>query len=81
MAASMEMAKAANGAPPSDARSLFATTAYYLASARTDHGSVKVRFKLPDNLTRFRLMAIAVGRGDHAGSGEAARRLCPRWGN
>ncbi len=60
-----------NAAPPATARTLFATTAYYLASATTTGGKVNVRFKLPDNLTRFRLMAIAVGRTDHAGSGES----------
>jgi uncharacterized protein YfaS (alpha-2-macroglobulin family) len=55
---------------PTAARTLFATTAHYLASATTQDGKVTSTFKLPDNLTRFRLMAIAVGRGDHAGSGE-----------
>lgn len=61
-----------NQEAPSAARTLFATTAHYVASARTDGGKVRVKFKLPDNLTRFRLMALAVSRTDLAGSGEGA---------
>ena len=34
-------------------------------------GKAQVEFELPDNLTTFRIMAIAVTRGDRMGSGES----------
>lgn len=66
------MADAAQQGAPTSVRTLFATTAHYVASARTDNGQVRVTFKLPDNLTRFRVMALAVSRTDMAGSGQGA---------
>ena len=58
------------GQPPT-LRADFRSTAFYLASSRTDaRGNVTVRAKLPDNLTTFRLMAAAVGRDDRFGSGD-----------
>jgi len=66
------MADSAQRAAPSAARTLFATTAHYVAAAQTNGGKVRLKFKLPDNLTRFRLMALAVSRTDLAGSGEGA---------
>ncbi len=52
-------------------RSQFKTTAFYLGDVVTDAaGRAVVRAKLPDNLTTFRLMAVAVTEGDRYGSGE-----------
>jgi uncharacterized protein YfaS (alpha-2-macroglobulin family) len=53
-------------------RSRFQTTAFFLGSVVTDTaGHAVARAKLPDNLTTFRLMAVAVTAGDRYGSGEA----------
>ncbi|HEY6060635.1 MAG TPA: alpha-2-macroglobulin family protein, partial [Gemmatimonadales bacterium] len=53
-------------------RSRFQTTAFFLGSVVTDTaGHALARAKLPDNLTTFRLMAVAVTAGDRYGSGEA----------
>ncbi len=68
-----KMAKG-GGAPRIRARSLFATTAYYNPSVITDnHGQATVKVKMPDNLTTFRIMAVALdrGRSDRFGKGEA----------
>ena len=54
------------------ARFDFKTTAFFDAGKVTDaEGHVQYRFKLPDNLTTFRLMAIVAGRDDRFGAGEA----------
>ena len=53
-------------------RSRFKTTAFFLGSIVTDAaGNAVVSAKLPDNLTTFRLMAVAVTAGDRYGSGES----------
>ena len=53
-------------------RSDFRPLAVFEAAAITDaSGSATVRFKLPDNLTRYRVMAVAM-HGDRGGKGEAA---------
>jgi uncharacterized protein YfaS (alpha-2-macroglobulin family) len=53
-------------------RSRFQTTAFFVGSVVTDTtGRAMVRRRLPDNLTTFRLMAVAVTAGDRYGSGEA----------
>lgn len=50
----------------------FKPTAYWNGSITTDaQGKAKLHFKLPDNLTRFRLMAVAQTRASEFGSGEA----------
>lgn len=42
------------------ARSLFKNTAYYNPSIRTDKtGRAKINFVLPDNITDYRIIAIA----------------------
>jgi uncharacterized protein YfaS (alpha-2-macroglobulin family) len=52
-------------------RSEFRSTAFYIASARTDAtGEAVMRAKLPDNLTTYRVMAVAVGADDRFGSGD-----------
>src|SRR5690606_38838396 len=53
-------------------RSRFQTTAFFLGSVVTDaNGDAMARAKLPDNLTTFRVMAVAVTAGDRYGSGES----------
>jgi hypothetical protein len=53
-------------------RSRFRTTAFFLGSVITDaQGNAVARAGLPDNLTTFRVMAVAVTDGDRYGSGES----------
>jgi len=53
-------------------RSRFQTTAFFLGSVVTDSaGHALATAKLPDNLTTFRVMAVAVTAGDRYGSGES----------
>ncbi len=53
-------------------RSRFQTTAFFLGSVVTDSaGRAVAAAKLPDNLTTFRIMAVAVTAGDRYGSGES----------
>ncbi len=50
-------------------RTDFRTTAFFLGGVVTDaQGSAEVRVKLPDNLTTFRVIAVAAGQGDRYGS-------------
>jgi len=61
----------------------FKTTAFFEAGKVTDdEGRVRYQFKLPDNLTTFRLMAIVAGADDRFGKGEAevvtSKRLMAR---
>jgi uncharacterized protein YfaS (alpha-2-macroglobulin family) len=54
-------------------RSRFASTAFFLGSVVTgEDGNAVAAAKLPDNLTTFRLMAVAVTEGDRYGSGESS---------
>ncbi len=53
-------------------RSRFKTTAFFLGSVLTDSaGAGRAQAKLPDNLTTFRLMAVAVTAGDRYGKGQS----------
>ncbi len=53
-------------------RRFFASTACYVPDLLTGpDGQVEARFRLPDNLTTFRAMAIACDRKDRVGSGHA----------
>jgi uncharacterized protein YfaS (alpha-2-macroglobulin family) len=53
-------------------RSRFQTTAFFLGSVVTDAaGNATAAARLPDNLTTFRVMAVAVTAGDRYGSGES----------
>ena len=53
-------------------RSRFASTAFFLGSVVTDaQGQAEASARLPDNLTTFRLMAVAVTHGDRYGSGQS----------
>lgn len=70
-------------------RSQFRTTAFFLGSVVTDDaGHAVATAKLPENLTTFRVMAVAVTRADRFGSGSAkllvtrplvARAALPRF--
>jgi len=54
-------------------RSRFQTTAFFLGSVVTDaSGEAVASAKLPDNLTTFRVMAVAVTAGDRYGSGQTS---------
>jgi uncharacterized protein YfaS (alpha-2-macroglobulin family) len=77
MQANMDrMAKEAPGggnAPaPIAVRTDFNPLALFAPAVKTGaDGTARVAFKLPDNLTRYRLMAVAVEGGKRFGSGEA----------
>jgi uncharacterized protein YfaS (alpha-2-macroglobulin family) len=59
------------GGGGSDVRADFKTTAYFDAGRITSNeGRAHYRFKLPDNLTTFRLMAVVAG-DDRFGAGDA----------
>jgi alpha-2-macroglobulin len=68
---------------PGHMRSDFRTTVYFKAGhAVGNDGQATFHFKLPDNLTSFRLMAVAAGAEDRYGFGEGTittnRRLMAR---
>ena len=55
---------------PGGVRSKFVTTPYYNPAVLTDdQGRARVKFKLPDNLTAFRVMALAVTADSRFGKG------------
>jgi len=63
------------GGEGASVRSRFEAVAFWNGSVRTGaDGRAHVTFRLPDNTTTFRLMAVAVGRGAEMGSGEARVR-------
>jgi uncharacterized protein YfaS (alpha-2-macroglobulin family) len=63
---------AAPGAPIA-LRSDFNPLAVFTPGARTDaEGRVRVEFRVPDNLTRYRVTAVAVHGGERYGMGESA---------
>jgi alpha-2-macroglobulin len=58
---------------PGRIRSDFRTTVHFEAGrAVGNDGKAQFHFKLPDNLTSFRLMAVAAGADDRFGFGEAS---------
>jgi len=67
-----DLSKQTEGAPI-QLRSDFNPLAIFSPEERTDaEGNVRVRVSLPDNLTRYRIMAVAVdSEGQQFGSGEA----------
>ncbi len=77
------------GADDDVLRSRFRTTAFFLGSVVTDdNGNATASATLPDNLTTFRLMAVALTKGDRFGSGDTtvlvtrsliARAALPRF--
>ena len=54
-------------------RSRFLSTAFFSRGVVTDReGRARVRFDLPDNLTRWRVMAAVADRGERFGKGESS---------
>jgi alpha-2-macroglobulin len=65
-------------AQPVSLRTLFATTAHFDADVRTDEqGRVRLSIPMPENLTTFRVMAVAVDpdQADRFGHGETTVRV------
>ncbi|MCG8698860.1 MAG: hypothetical protein MI922_12465, partial [Bacteroidales bacterium] len=57
---------------PAELRKLFESTAYYNPNVLLDeNGKASISFKLPDNLTTFRVMAVAVDKSFRVGSNDA----------
>lgn len=73
MAFAEEAQNSAPGAQPQIAvRSNFDPLAVFAPAVRTDaEGHATIDFKLPDNLTRYRVMVVAVAEGKYFGMGEA----------
>jgi uncharacterized protein YfaS (alpha-2-macroglobulin family) len=64
------------GAEGAGIRSNFRTTVLFNPHVETDaQGRAQVKFKLPDNLTEFRLMAVAVSGDDRYGAGEGRLKV------
>jgi alpha-2-macroglobulin len=60
-------------AMPPDTRRKFVETALWKPALRTDaSGKAKVRFELPDNLTEFRMMAVAIDKEGKGGARQAS---------
>ena len=76
-------------APAPTLRSRFASTPFYLGRVQTDDaGNAVARAGVPDNLTTFRVMAVAISAGDQYGAGDTtllvtrplvARAALPRF--
>jgi uncharacterized protein YfaS (alpha-2-macroglobulin family) len=61
-----------SGAAGVQVRSNFVSSAYWAPNLVTDaSGEIKFNFKTPDNLTAFRLMAVAADKTDNFGSSDA----------
>src|SRR5690606_9227497 len=72
--AEAESAEAAPGAAPSPitVRTDFNPLALFDPAVRTDaEGKAQVDVRLPDNLTRYRIMVVAVAGGEYYGAAEA----------
>lgn len=64
--------KGAEGGGGGDVRSDFKQSAYFNPTLTTDdQGRAHVSFRAPDNLTTFRLMAVAVSKDDRYGNGRS----------
>ncbi len=74
--------KGLDGGGGGSVRQDFRATAYFEPSLLAAEGRAHVSFKLPDSLTTYRLMAVAVGEDDRFGFGEsqitASRKLMAR---
>lgn len=74
LAAKMD-SEPAGGGIDTNFRSNFVPTAYWNPSILTnDKGEADIQFKLPDNLTSFSVMAVALGGQNQFGSGETEFR-------
>jgi uncharacterized protein YfaS (alpha-2-macroglobulin family) len=69
---------AGGGGGHGPARTDFRAVAFFDPAVRTDlRGEATVRFRLPDTLTTFRIMAVATSRGQRFGRAEA-KVVCKR---
>lgn len=59
------------GGEATNYRAAFATTAAFMPDVRVDGGEADVSFTLPDNLTTYRLMAVAATEDGRFGKGES----------
>ena len=65
-----------DGGPDLAMRSLFKFVSYWNPSLRTDAaGKARIRFEVPDNLTGWRVLVMAVTEGDRMGLGDASFRV------
>lgn len=63
-------------APKLAARALFKSTAFFSAREQTDaQGNLELHVKMPENLTSYRIMVVAVGEGDRYGRGDGTVQL------
>ena len=68
-----EKGRDGGGGGVSPARRDFRQTAYFNPSVQTDaQGKARVHFKLPESLTTYRIMAVAVSDADHYGFGSSS---------
>ncbi|MGB2110517.1 MAG: alpha-2-macroglobulin family protein [Patescibacteria group bacterium] len=52
-------------------RNIFKNTAFYKADIITDeNGKAQINFELPDNVTNFRIMAVAQSKDNYFGSSQ-----------
>ena len=56
-------------------RKLFLTTAWHATVVTDEQGRAETSFRLPDNLTTYRIMAFAVGKDRSAGVGRTKLRV------
>src|SRR5207302_8362692 len=61
--------------PPGDVRSKFATTVLWTTLETDARGNAHADIELPDNLTTFRILAVATTDADKAGAGESEVRV------
>ena len=61
--------------PSGDVRSRFVTTALWQTLETGGDGKAHAEFELPDNLTTFRIFAVAATDGDRFGGGQAEIRV------
>lgn len=74
--AAMSPRNGSDGLSSINARKVFKSIAFSKTAIITgSDGRATVSFKLPDNLTRFRIMAVAVDRGDRFGSAQQPLRV------
>ncbi len=65
-----------DGGPDLSMRSLFKFVSYWNPAVRTDgDGKARVSFPLPDNLTGWRVLVMAVNSGDRLGLGDASFKV------
>src|SRR6185295_12178020 len=59
------------GGETTNYRAAFATTAAFMPDVVVTNGQADINFKLPDNLTTFRLMAVAATEDGRFGHGQS----------